>query len=132
MDNITFFDPAPNPDFAIDCAKLAVIDDEVVRMPMGYHTLVGDIGSGLSGGQRQRILLARALYKRPKILVLDEATSNLDIGNELHVNEAIRGLALTRIVVAHRPETIAMADRVVTIADGRLTEGSTSTASVSP
>jgi ATP-binding cassette subfamily B protein RaxB len=95
-------------------------------MTMGFHTLVTDVGTGLSGGQKQRVLLARALYRRPRILVLDEATSHLDLRNERSVNEAVRSMALTRVVVAHRPETIAVADRVVTLAQGRVvSEGGT-------
>ena len=82
--------------------------------------LIGDIGTGISGGQKQRVLLARALYKAPKILVLDEATSHLDVWNEQAVNAAIGGLSLTRIIVAHRPETIAMAQRVVVLEQGRV------------
>ena len=87
-------------------------------MPMGYATLVGDMGTVLSGGQKQRILLARALYKRPKILLLDEATSALDVDRERLVNRAVAELPLTRIIVAHRPETIASASRVIVLADG--------------
>lgn len=87
-------------------------------MPMGYDTLVGETGSGLSGGQRQRLFLARALYKQPRMLVLDEATSHLDIVAEQAVNSAIRQLALSRLVIAHRPETIASADRVVVLQGG--------------
>jgi ATP-binding cassette subfamily B protein RaxB len=86
-------------------------------MPMGYQSLVGDMGSSLSGGQKQRVLLARALYKQPKILVLDEATSHLDVRNEGRVNLALESLSLTRIVIAHRPETINVADRVVELRD---------------
>ena len=89
---------------------------------MGYDTLIGDMGASLSGGQKQRILLARALYKRPQVLFLDEATSALDIERERQVNQAIRQLALTRIVVAHRPETIASASRVVVLAGGRVAQ----------
>jgi ATP-binding cassette subfamily B protein RaxB len=87
---------------------------------MGYNTITGDSGVGISGGQKQRILLARALYRRPKILVLDEATSELDVHNERTVNATIKAIGLTRIIVAHRPETIAMADRVLVVKNGRL------------
>jgi ATP-binding cassette subfamily B protein RaxB len=88
--------------------------------PCRYSSLLGDLGSAFSGGQKQRILLARALYRNPKILVLDEATSHLDIGNEQLVNAAIKQIAMTRIVVAHRPETIASAQRVVVLEQGRI------------
>nr|WP_305956442.1 ATP-binding cassette domain-containing protein [Xanthomonas oryzae] len=80
----------------------------IVKMPMRYETLVGDMGSTLSGGQKQRILLARALYTQPKILVLDEATSHLDSKNEKVVNDAVMDLEITRIIIAHREQTIAM------------------------
>ncbi|SUX28426.1 ATP-binding cassette domain-containing protein [Chromobacterium vaccinii] len=89
FDNISFFDPQPDLEHAQKCAKLSAIHDEIIAMPMSYNTLVGDIGSTLSGGQKQRLLLARALYKNPQILVLDEATSHLDIWNEKLVNSAI-------------------------------------------
>jgi ATP-binding cassette subfamily B protein RaxB len=89
-------------------------------MPMGYHTLVGDMGTSLSGGQKQRLLLARALYKSPRVLVLDEATSHLDIERERLVSNAIRALEITRISVAHRTETIAMSERVVKISKGKI------------
>jgi ATP-binding cassette, subfamily B, bacterial CvaB/MchF/RaxB len=82
-------------------------------MPMAYHGLVGDMGSALSGGQKQRLLLARAHYRKPRILVLDEATSHLDVDRERLVNEAVRAMNLTRILIAHRPETIASADRII-------------------
>ena len=80
---------------------------------MGYESFVGDTGSTLSGGQKQRLFVARALYKRPMFLFLDEATSHLDEDNEASVNDAVRKLNITRIVVAHRPSTIELADRVV-------------------
>ncbi len=89
---------------------------------MAYHTLVGDMGCSLSGGQRQRLLLARALYKRPQILFLDEATSALDIERERLVNQAVRDLQITRIIVAHRPETIASVGRVVVLKGGRVAQ----------
>ncbi|MBT0960685.1 peptidase domain-containing ABC transporter [Denitromonas iodatirespirans] len=119
-DNICFFDPEPDFEHMRHCAQLAALHDDIENMPMGYDTLVGEVGVGLSGGQKQRVMLARALYRRPRLLVLDEATSHLDVFAERNVNEAIRRLALTRIVVAHRPETIAMADRVIEMAHGRV------------
>jgi ATP-binding cassette, subfamily B, bacterial CvaB/MchF/RaxB len=119
-DNIAFFDPQPDMAWIEACARRAAVHDEIAALPMGYHTLVGDLGASLSGGQRQRILLARALYKQPQILLLDEATSALDIDREREVNDAIRALSITRIVVAHRPETIASADRMIVLKDGRI------------
>lgn len=121
-DNISFFDAAPDAEWAEECAKLAAVHDEITEMPMGYHTLIGDMGASISGGQKQRILLARALYKRPQILFLDEATSALDVDRERIVNQSIKQLALTRIIVAHRPETIASAGRVIVLKDGSVTQ----------
>ena len=121
-DNISFFDAGADAAWVEECARIAAVYDEVQAMPMGFHTLIGDMGTSISGGQRQRILLARALYKRPKILFLDEATSALDVDREREVNQAIRGLALTRIIVAHRPETIASASRVIVLHDGRVSQ----------
>lgn len=89
-------------------------------MPMGYSTLIGDMGTVLSGGQKQRVLIARALYNKPSILLLDEATSHLDVGREKEVNAAIRNARMTRIIVAHRPETIRSADRVIALAHGKV------------
>ncbi|PUA28668.1 MAG: ABC transporter ATP-binding protein [Cellvibrio sp. 79] len=97
------------------CAQLACIHDDILRMPMQYNTLVGDMGASLSGGQKQRVLLARALYRAPRILFMDEATSHLDTTNEAHVNNHIRELAMTRVIVAHRPETVASAGRTINL-----------------
>jgi ATP-binding cassette subfamily B protein RaxB len=119
-ENISFFDPEPSMRRIEAAAGLAAVASEIKDMPMRYHTFIGDIGSGLSGGQKQRILLARALYRKPRILVLDEATSHLDVSNEHLVNHAISELDLTRVIVAHRPETVESAARVVTLEGGRI------------
>ena len=121
-DNICFFDPAPDRARIEECARLAQIHDEIAAMAMGYHTLVGDMGTVLSGGQKQRLFLARALYKQPRILILDEATSHLDVDCEQAVNRAIQSLALTRILIAHRPETILSAERVVVLTGGKVVD----------
>jgi len=121
-DNVSFFDPAADPAAIERCARMASVHDDIAAMPMGYNTLIGDMGAALSGGQKQRILLARALYKQPRILFLDEATSALDVQKERAVNEAVRGLRLTRIIIAHRPETIASAERVIVLQAGRVAQ----------
>jgi ATP-binding cassette subfamily B protein RaxB len=119
-DNIAFFDPDLDLERVRDCARIAAIHDDVVRMPMGYNTLTGDMGTVLSGGQKQRILLARALYARPKILMLDEGTAHLDLVTEKLVSDAVARLNMTRIIIAHRPQTIVSADRVVSLEHGRI------------
>ncbi|MES2130101.1 MAG: peptidase domain-containing ABC transporter [Pseudomonadota bacterium] len=121
-DNICFFDPHPDFVWIEKCAQLAAIAPEIAAMPMTYNTLVGDMGTVLSGGQKQRILLARALYKHPKILFLDEVTSHLDIEKELLVNEAVKALNITRVIIAHRPETIASAQRVIVLVGGKVVQ----------
>lgn len=132
LDNISFFDAHTDAARAQHCASLAALHEEIAAMPMGYQTLVGDMGSSLSGGQKQRVLLARALYKQPKILALDEATSHLDIANEHKVNQALSQMQLTRIMVAHRPETINAAERVVALQDGLAIEVRAAAHAVSP
>jgi ATP-binding cassette subfamily B protein RaxB len=117
-DNICFNAERPDMERIEQCAKLAQVHDDIRRMRMGYETLIADMGSSLSGGQKQRVLLARALYKRPKVLVMDEATSALDVGLERTVNAAIGALDISRIIVAHRPETIASASRVIGLGGG--------------
>jgi ATP-binding cassette subfamily B protein RaxB len=119
-DNICCFDQASDLVHMRDCAELAGIHDEIMRMPMAYNTLIGDMGSALSGGQKQRVLLARALYRRPKLLFIDEGTSHLDVRMEEQVNAAVRGLGLTRVNIAHRPQTLASADRVLHFGEGCL------------
>ena len=113
LDNISFFDEQVDIDRIYEVAKIAFIHETICKFPMGYETLVGDMGSTLSGGQKQRILLARALYKQPKILFLDEATSHLDVDNEKNINTALNSLHMTQVIIAHRQETIQMADRVI-------------------
>jgi len=114
-DNISFFAEVQDESRIEEVARQACIYDEIHALPMGFRTLVGDMGTTLSGGQKQRVLIARALYARPKILILDEATCHLDVKCEAAVSAAIKSLSLTRIIIAHRPETIATADRVVSI-----------------
>jgi ATP-binding cassette subfamily B protein RaxB len=121
-ENISFFDPQHDAARAETAARLAAVHDEIAAMPMGYESLIGDMGSALSGGQRQRIMLARALYRQPRLLLLDEATSHLDLRAERQVSAAIAGLQLTRVIVAHRPETIASCDRVLVMREGRIVQ----------
>jgi ATP-binding cassette subfamily B protein RaxB len=114
-ENVAFFDDQIDMDKVWKCLDMAAVAQEIAAMPMKAETLVGDMGGALSGGQKQRVLLARALYREPKILILDEATSHLDINRERDINEALRSLSMTRLIVAHRPETIAAADRFLVI-----------------
>jgi ATP-binding cassette subfamily B protein RaxB len=123
-DNICFFDEAFDVEWMKQCAETAGIHQEIMRMPMGYNSLIGDMGTFLSGGQKQRIVLARALYRRPRILFMDEGTSHLDVALEAQVNAAVKALGLTRIIIAHRPETIASASRVLTVRPGFVGEPS--------
>jgi ATP-binding cassette subfamily B protein RaxB len=123
LENISFFDNEVDMERVKAVARIAAVHDDIVRMPLGYQTLVGDMGSSLSGGQKQRILMARALYKEPQILALDEATSHLDVRNERLVSDALAKMKLTRILVAHRPETIRSTERVVVVERGQVREG---------
>ncbi len=119
-DNIAFFEASPEQARIEACAKLASVHEDIAQMPMNYQSLIGDMGTTLSGGQKQRILLARALYRQPKLLFMDEATSHLDVQTERVVNEAIKALDVTRVIIAHRPETIRTADRVLLLEKGVL------------
>lgn len=119
-DNIALFDERIDMERVVASAGAAAIHDDIMCMPMGYETLVGDMGSTLSGGQKQRVLLARALYRQPKILLMDEGTAHLDAVHERAVNQAITAMGITRIIIAHRRETIEIADRVLVMAGGKL------------
>lgn len=114
-ENIAFFDEQINQEYIEFCAKMANIHNEIVCMPMGYETLIGDMGSVLSGGQKQRLILARALYKKPRILFLDEASSHLDKENEHIINENLKSLDIMKITVAHCQETILYANREINL-----------------
>ncbi|HAT1578241.1 TPA: peptidase domain-containing ABC transporter [Raoultella ornithinolytica] len=115
-DNISGFDDQVDESLIVECAIQCNIHEEILRMPMGYETIIGELGAGISGGQKQRLLIARALYQKPRILFMDEATSHLDINNEKMINTAIESLNITRIIIAHRPSTIACADRIIDLA----------------
>lgn len=121
-DNICFFETERDQARIQQCAQWAAVHDDIMAMPMTYHSLIGDMGTVLSGGQKQRLLLARALYRQPRILVLDEATSHVDVQLERRIVETLAQLKITRILVSHRPETIRFADRVFALSGGQLSD----------
>lgn len=113
IENVAFFAPEPDTAKVVNACRRAGILEEIERMPMGLYTLLGDMGDVLSGGQKQRLLLARALYRDPAILFLDEATSHLDADGEMRLVREISRLDITRVVAAHRAETLRHADRII-------------------
>lgn len=115
-DNICLFDPEGDFEKIVWCAELAAVHDEIMAMPMEYGSLIGDMGTLLSAGQRQRVLLARALYRSPRVLFLDEGTSHLDVRLERRINESLSKLEMTRVLVTHRPELIQTVDRELALA----------------
>ena len=121
-DNVANFDPQIDMVRVIECAKLSQVHDDIIRMPMHYLSMIGDMGSALSGGQRQRLLLARALYHNPQVLFLDEGTANLDFQSERQIADFVSSMKITRIIVAHRPELLKCADRIFAMVDGQLVE----------
>ncbi|MEG2566127.1 MAG: peptidase domain-containing ABC transporter [Acinetobacter sp.] len=114
-ENICGFAEKQNEEWMIECAKASFIHDVILHMPMGYETPIGELGEGLSGGQKQRLFIARALYRRPGILFMDEATSALDDESEGYVNQAIKALNITRVIISHRKSTLELADRVISL-----------------
>lgn len=104
--------------------EVACINKEIEAMPQGYQTTIGEMGRGLSGGQRQRLLIARALYKKPDYLFLDEATNALDTINEQKIVKALNNVFVNRtvIIIAHRLSTIRKADQIVVLKSGSIIE----------
>ncbi|MCL6746940.1 peptidase domain-containing ABC transporter [Kosakonia sp. R1.Fl] len=121
-DNIIFFNEVRDQEQMAWCAKMALIFDDIMAMPMGFQTLIGETGGTLSGGQKQRILLARALYKKPGFLLLDEATSHLDVESEIIIGQTLRALGITVLLIAHRQETLASADRILFMSEGKISQ----------
>jgi ABC-type multidrug transport system fused ATPase/permease subunit len=119
-DNVTMFEPNISREEVQRACELAALHEDIANMPLGYDTMLADGGSALSGGQRQRLSLARALVRKPSVLILDEATSALDTITETKVQTALRGLCCTRVIVAHRLSTIVEADKILLLDQGRL------------
>lgn len=117
-ENICLFDNKPDRERIRWAAETANILQDIEAMPMGMNTLVSSLGTTLSGGQKQRVMIARALYRRPRLLVLDEGTSQLDVATEERINSALKDLKITRIAAAHRPDTLAKADRIILVSNG--------------
>lgn len=124
LDNISNFAEKVDLQKAIDCANLACVHEDIMAMTMQYQTLIGDMGDSLSGGQKQRIILARALYQNPQLLILDEATSHLDLESEAQVCQNLIQLPVTIVMVAHRPQAIQSAQKIYVLSSNGLTESS--------
>ncbi len=125
LENITLHNPEASMEEVIQAAKVAQIHDEIMAMPMKYHTMISEMGMNVSGGQRQRIALAQALLHKPSVLVLDEATSSLDHVNEEEIDAMLQQMKCTRIVIAHRLTTVMNADLILVLDDGEIIEQGT-------
>lgn len=132
IENIAGLEPDIDIDRVKSAASAADIHEDIMRMNAGYYSRVGDMGSTLSGGQKQRVLIARALYRRPRILFLDEGTANLDMERELKIVDQLAKLGVTLICIAHRSATLVRADRVLELRDGCVTELQRSARAVKP
>ncbi|MGH8529146.1 MAG: peptidase domain-containing ABC transporter [Nevskiales bacterium] len=119
-ENITLFDEKPDLDRMVDCAQRCLIHDTIMATPMNYHSLIGDMGDALSAGERQRLMLARALYRQPQVLFLDEATCHMDPELDEHINRMLAELKITRVIVTHRQSPLRYADRVYRLYQGKL------------
>jgi len=119
-DNIAMNDVEATPEKVEEAARRACVHDDILRMPMGYQTLVGSMGGTLSGGQKQRVLLARALYKQPRFLLLDEYTSHLDFDTEHHVQQSINALGCGRFIITHRQHSLSEGDEIFMLWGGQL------------
>jgi ABC-type bacteriocin/lantibiotic exporter with double-glycine peptidase domain len=124
-DNVTLFEPDVPQTLIDQACEQACLREVIERLPMGYDTMLADGGSSLSGGQRQRLALARALLRQPALLILDEATSALDTASERRVQDQLRALDCTRVVVAHRLSTVVEADKILVLSDGRIVDNGT-------
>ena len=124
FENIRYGKPDATEEEVIEAAKKAEIYEDILAMPQGFQTYVGERGTLLSGGQKQRVAIARVFLKNPPILILDEATSALDSVTEAKIQRAFDNLAKgrTTLIIAHRLSTIRNASRIISIADGRITE----------
>jgi ATP-binding cassette, subfamily B, bacterial len=122
LSNITLSNPLLARERVVEAAKVAAIHDDIMAMPMGYDTFVSEGGSALSGGQRQRLAIARAIAHKPAIILLDEATSHLDVETERRVADNLRTLACTQIIIAHRLSTIRDADDILVLDQGTIVE----------
>ncbi|MBQ3425514.1 MAG: ATP-binding cassette domain-containing protein [Clostridia bacterium] len=122
LDNITMWDDTLSYDEVVMAAKAACIHDDIIARPHGYREIVSENGKNFSGGQRQRIELARALVKKPELLILDEATSALDADTEARIINNIKALGITVIIIAHRISTVLDSDEIIVLDNGKIAE----------